>query len=256
MRDRIDFGSDPWQAIPSRVLRDERLTARAKGGLVTLLSHEEGWVRSCIAVLQRECRCGAKQAQAIMAELRELGYAELITERIDNRISKHYVITAMPKSEGSQAVLTAGLTSTNPARHESDRSAEGAVVVEALEVEALEVEALEQKPTPPRKRDVLADALARAEGADPLEVPASRMRTLCVKAAELRRLNADITPAEVARRAENWTSHFERASISGPAIVEHWGRLGHPGSGGGGDEAGRRERILAIMREEKARARS
>jgi hypothetical protein len=82
------------------------------------------------------------------------------------------------------------------------------------------------------------------------------MRTLCVKAAELRRLSPDITPAEIERRAANWSSHFERASISGPAIVEHWGRLGHPGSNGNGDTRASAERLLHEQKARDARARS
>jgi hypothetical protein len=140
MTDRIDFGSEPWQAIPRRVLRDKRLTARAKGGLVTLLSHEEGWVRSSIAMLQRECRCGAKQAQSIMAELRDLGYAELITDHVEGRIRRRYVISAVPKGDGSQATLVAALSSTNPDGHVPDRSGQGGVVVDPQDVEPLDVE--------------------------------------------------------------------------------------------------------------------
>jgi hypothetical protein len=71
--DRIDFGGKPWRAIPQEILRDGRLSAQAKGGLVTLLSHNEGWVRSCIAILQKQNhRCGEKQARAIMKELVEV----------------------------------------------------------------------------------------------------------------------------------------------------------------------------------------
>lgn len=99
---------------------------------------------------------------------------------------------------------------------------------------------------PSRKRDVLADALAEAEGSDPLEVPASRMRTLCVKANELRKLNPDITPEEVMRRAGNWGSHFEHASITGPAIVTHWGRLANANNGRHEETAEEQLRRLGI----------
>jgi hypothetical protein len=82
-----------------------------------------------------------------------------------------------------------------------------------------------------RKRDEIADALARAENAEPLEVPASHMRTLCVKANELRKVDPNVTPEEVARRAANWSSHMDDATISGTAIVKWWGRLGSVGNG-------------------------
>lgn len=101
----------------------------------------------------------------------------------------------------------------------------------------------EPKTSTPRKRDEIADALAIAENAEPLEVPASHMRTLCVKANELRKVAPDVTPEEVARRAANWPSHMRDATISGPAIVKHWGRLGSPALNGGP-----RDRAAEILR--------
>lgn len=89
----------------------------------------------------------------------------------------------------------------------------------------------ELRPSTTRKRDEIADALARAENAEPLEVPASHMRTLCVKANELRKVDPGVTPEEVARRAANWSSHMDDATISGTAIVKWWGRLGAAGNG-------------------------
>ena len=117
-----------------------------------------------------------------------------------------------------------------PAESEPDSAPEP----KASGLPALPVDSSPTVPTsPPRKRDVIGDALARAELSDPLEVPASRMRTLCVKANELRKLDPSVTPEEVARRAANWGSHFDHASISGPAIVTHWARLAHAGTGNG-----------------------
>ena len=87
----------------------------------------------------------------------------------------------------------------------------------------------EGKKLPPRERDGIADALAKAEESEPLEVPASRMRTLCVKANELRKVAPDVTPEEVARRAANWSSHMGDATITGPAVVTHWARLATKG---------------------------
>jgi hypothetical protein len=85
-----------------------------------------------------------------------------------------------------------------------------------------------QEPSTPRKRDEIADTLARIEGGNPLEVPPSHMRTLCVKANELRKVAPDVTSAEVERRAANWPGHMHDATISGPAVVKHWARLAQP----------------------------
>jgi hypothetical protein len=73
------------------------------------------------------------------------------------------------------------------------------------------------------------------------------MKTLCVKANELRKLNPDITPAEVARRAANWSTHYEGAAISGPAIVAHWGTLAHAGANGGTQHGSLMDRVKARL---------
>ena len=107
----------------------------------------------------------------------------------------------------------------------ADRLREGS----APERKGKERKGREGKELTPRERDVIADALAEAEESEPLEVPASRMRTLCVKANELRKVAPDVTPEEVARRAANWPSHMGDATITGPAVVTHWARLATTG---------------------------
>lgn len=75
MSDRIVHG-EPWTAIARGILRDPRLTAKAKGGLVTILSHDESKVRSIVGILRREnARCGRDEARSILRELVAEGYA-------------------------------------------------------------------------------------------------------------------------------------------------------------------------------------
>lgn len=139
MTDKIDFGGQPWGAMPRSTMRDPRLSHRAKGGLTILLSHEEGWVRSCIAVLQHEGKGGRDQAQSIMKELRELGYATLITERDDEgHVRRHYEIRALPVN--SEADSGGFPVDGKPNRRETQRSGNQSIEVEALDVEPLDVE--------------------------------------------------------------------------------------------------------------------
>ena len=136
MKDRIDFGGKPWRAIPQEVLRDDRLSAQAKGGLVTLLSHDEGWVRSCIAILQKQNRrCGEKQARAIMKELVEVGYADRIqSRRRDGTFATGFVVRA---ESAPEPPVSPGAVP----RHAVPRGAvEGDTVVEAPEVDPPETD--------------------------------------------------------------------------------------------------------------------
>lgn len=91
--DQIPPSEEPWKAIPVAVLRDNRLSPRAKGGLVTLLSHDVGWHCSIVGVLQRECDCGRDQARTIMHELVEAGYARLAQGHgSDGRFTTSYIV--------------------------------------------------------------------------------------------------------------------------------------------------------------------
>lgn len=138
MSDRIDLGGRPWKAIPREILRDKRLSPQAKGGLVTLLSHDAGWVRSVIAILMKENRrCGRKQAQAIMRELCSAGYAELTqSRRTDGTFSTGYTVGVESRSDPGTSLSPCAVGRDTVSRDAVDRSA----VVEPQDVEPPEVE--------------------------------------------------------------------------------------------------------------------
>lgn len=137
--DRIDFGGQPWKAIPRETLRDQRLSPKAKGGLVTLLSHDEGWVRSCIQMLQVENNCGREQSQAIMKELCLFGYAKLETVSNGGKVRKFYTVFAVP----DVGIPMDG----KPARQETRLTGIPSVVVEPHDEEPHEVEPEEESHT-------------------------------------------------------------------------------------------------------------
>lgn len=138
MTDRIDFGGKPWAAIPRETLRDSALSPRAKGGLVTLLSHEEGWVRSVTAILMAENNCGRNQARSILHELVEAGYAEFEQSKgAGGRWTTAY--TVRPVSTGKREG-TYRLPVTRTPGAEPRGAVTGPVVVEAPDVDPLDVE--------------------------------------------------------------------------------------------------------------------
>lgn len=116
MSDRIDFGGEPWKAIPRRILRDKRLSPAAKGGLVTLLSHEDGWVRSVTSILMKENRrCGRSQAQSILRELVDVGYAEHEqSRRKDGTFGSAYVIHASSEPATSSSPVAVERVAVEP----------------------------------------------------------------------------------------------------------------------------------------------
>jgi hypothetical protein len=99
-----------------------------------------------------------------MAELRELGYAELIQERgTDNLIVTRYVVRAIPVSVGSEQVSLAELTYREPSRPDSGPPGLRSAVVEALDVEPLDEEP-QVRELAPRKRDAIWDVLVAIYG--------------------------------------------------------------------------------------------
>lgn len=238
MTDKIDFGGEPWQAIPRSTLRDPRLSHRAKGGLVILLSHEEGWVRSCIAVLQREGKGGRKQAQAIMAELRDLGYAELVHERDGNLVRSHYVVRAKSVSSSPRLDGASDLPETGPVR--SGSTGNGAAVVEALEEEPLEEELVATSNTPRES----ADFVEFYENTYPRREGRGEARKAWTKA--IGKAAASVILAGAARFADD--PNRDPAFTPHPATwlnQERWLDDPLPERMNGREAAGRRSRMLA-----------
>jgi hypothetical protein len=224
--DRIDFGGKPWNAIPRAVLRDAKLSPRAKGGLVTLLSHEEGWVRSCIGTLQRECDCGRDQAQAIMKELVKAGYSTRQQKNgADGRFTTFYTVT--PFSAGSEA-STVGLPPTGSPSTVEPATGSPFTVVEAPDVEPLDVDT-QSKDLAPRKRNPIYEILFLLEAG--LEYSTENNETLTPTsrgalnkaAAEIK--GTGISPDELMAAIQAWPIVMGDATCTANAIAKHLPRL-------------------------------
>lgn len=139
MTDRIDFGGEPWRAIPRSTLRDPRLSLKARGALTTLLSHDEGWVRSVIATLMHESTAGRASAQAAMKELVQAGYAtwERRQDPESGQFRTSYIVFAISQLQGQ---FPADSPQTGNPSTDYPQTDNHAVVVEALDEEALDVE--------------------------------------------------------------------------------------------------------------------
>lgn len=68
--------ADHFTILPNRVIRDQRLSFRARGVLAYLLSMPPGWRTSSTRVA-RETREGRDAIRTALEELRTLGYATL-----------------------------------------------------------------------------------------------------------------------------------------------------------------------------------
>lgn len=221
MRDRIDFGTRPWKSVPRDLLRDKRLSHQARGGLVTLLSHDSGWVRSVIAILMKEGRrCGREQAQSIMKELCAAGYAELSQERKTNgRYSTAYTVFAESRygtsSSLSPPTVQPDTVSPSPAHPPA------VVEPQGLEPQDLEPEDLPLASAPrTRARDELFETLCELAGWDVADLTKKARGIVNDVAKQLRSVGA--TPDETRRRADTYRRIHPTWDFTIEALAKHW----------------------------------
>jgi hypothetical protein len=222
--DRIDFGSEPWKAVPRRILRDPRLSPAAKGGLVCLLSHEEGWVRSCIATLMKDNRVGRAGARNIMRELCDLGYAQLDQPRgAGGKFKTAYVVYTEAKVRGGKRNSDRGRPTGGGAPGAVHSPAvvepqEGTTQEENLSELSLATGKKMGKPNP------IFDALAELHGGtENLSRPMAK--TVGVATAAIRRATPNVNAGEIHRRARNYTWlswNDTRRPPSAQALAKWW----------------------------------
>jgi hypothetical protein len=224
--DRIDFGGKPWKAIPHETLRDPDLSLVARGALCTILSHQDGWVRSCIALLQRESTCGRMQARNAMKELCALGYAKLEQTRgPGGRFQTAYTVYAIRQETGVES-------GDSPGADEPPTVERGAAHLSAVG-EALEVEALDEEPETkvlaPRPRNEVFEILFLLEAGLEYSIennetltPTSR-GALNKAAAEIK--GTGISPDELMAAIQAWPSVMGDATCTANAVNKHLPRL-------------------------------
>ena len=85
---------DHFTIVPNAWIRDTRLSRRARGLLVELMSHKPGW-KTSVASLVRSGTEGAASVKSTLRELKDIGYLELEWTRDERgrRTGSTYTIT-------------------------------------------------------------------------------------------------------------------------------------------------------------------
>jgi hypothetical protein len=77
---------------------------------------------------------------------------------------------------------------------------------------------------PPRARDPLFDALASATDGDPMQLTKQAKKQVALALYEIKAVSLNLTPAEIARRAENYRLHLPTSPLTAFALAKHWAR--------------------------------
>jgi hypothetical protein len=88
-----------------------------------------------------------------------------------------------------------------------------------------------QNPKSTRKRDLIHDALAEVEGADPLELTRSHAKRIGVAASDIRSATPDVSPEDIRRRADVYRRLHPTWELTAFAIAAHWASLISPSNG-------------------------
>jgi hypothetical protein len=89
--------------------------------------------------------------------------------------------------------------------------------------------ALPEPPEPKtRKRNPLFDALAACDGSDPLQLTQQALRAVGVALADIIKVCPDLTPEEIARRAENYCLHMDDVMLTPSALARWWAKCDAP----------------------------
>jgi hypothetical protein len=124
--------SQPFTAVPNETVRDERLSFRARGVLIWLLSHVEDWtVRS-----DEIARAGSEGRDAVrvaMNELVEHGYVERIKEQNDKgHWSTVTIVRDRPKPDYQSSVSRSSERQALTEEHEEDHQEDSSLRSEGV----------------------------------------------------------------------------------------------------------------------------
>ncbi|MEZ5152155.1 helix-turn-helix domain-containing protein [Rhodococcus zopfii] len=92
--------TDNFTIVPNTWARDRRLSRRARGLLIELMSHRAGWTTS-VAALAKTGTEGEAAIKSAIKELETIGYLErhVVTDKQGRRDGIRYVITNPPEPE-------------------------------------------------------------------------------------------------------------------------------------------------------------
>jgi hypothetical protein len=78
------------------------------------------------------------------------------------------------------------------------------------------------------RRNPLLDALVAVDDSDPTKATSSAFSSAAKALKEIKAVSPEVTPDEIARRAENYRKHMPGVTISPHALAKHWAKCERP----------------------------
>lgn len=196
-----------YLVVANRVSQDTRLSFRARGILIDILSRPDGWELSAERIAEGSPTEGRDAIRTALQELIDLGYAERRKEQ--NAQGQWRTVTDVYGVPKTDYPASGEPTSGEPSP------------IESTEPESTYL------PLPTvggnRPRDPVWDALSDVFG-EPTTKTSRNIRNKVRKSLT----DAGATDDEVRRRASMWPLHFDDATLTDLALEKHWDTLGRP----------------------------
>lgn len=224
--------ADHFTILPNETLRDQRLTFKARGLLVFLLSQPPGY-----RVSSERIAADAKEGRdAIRGMLRELEAAGYLRRERHRCLDGTFVTDAVVYDEPTDQPATGNTSLVPPAETretagrtgdwESDAGRSGdqkGLPLEGLEGRTVGASAPPSAEIVQIRRDLVWEALVAVCGMDPASITKTARGQLNRACSELKAVGA--TPDDIAERAAVYRQVFAGMSLTASALVKHWPQL-------------------------------
>lgn len=233
--------------VLNSALQDERLSYRARGLLAIILSLPTTWEHSA----ERLAKHSPDGQDAVRSALRELvaaGYAEMKKFRSSGgrMVSRWFFRESPPDEEKPHPVkappnakkphpVTCPPDAILPSGGQPGSGQPGSGLCPLYETTVVETTVVETTntgttqpafPSGDRGRAIspLLESLALTAEGPFGQLTATTATAVRVSLAEIMKVNRDLTPAEIERRATNYRAHFPQATLTARALAKHWAR--------------------------------
>jgi hypothetical protein len=212
-----------YTQIDNAVLRDERLSYRARGILAYVLSHVEGWTVTSDSIAQHG-KEGREAVRTAMRELEAAGYLERIkVQQEDGQWRTDVIVHEVPKTAGQTDDGFPGVGFPAVGFPGANKKTIEKTITSDDVASGLSPEPVRAKSEKAQCHDAMAEALVDACGWDRATLTKGAWGRVHKAAKELTSIGA--TPEQVGPRARAYASRWPNVDLTPNALSTNWASL-------------------------------